>query len=75
MLWVIKCNFSLTVCAEGSSQHLNALVSDRVSGREVRGQWTPSRAEAGRHGAGRGGGSFRGFSFALSGEKDTEQRV
>lgn len=66
----MTCNLSLTVCAQGGCQHLNALVSDGVSGSEVRGQWTPGRTEAGRHGAGRGGGRFRGVGFALSAEEE-----
>lgn len=69
MLSVTKCNLSLTVCLQGSCQHLNTLVSDGISGSEVRGQRTPSRSEAGRHGAGGGGGTFRGIGFALSVKK------
>lgn len=74
VLSVTKRNMRLTVCAQGSCQHLNTLVSDGISGSKVRGQWTPSRSEAGRHGAGWGGGSFSGISFAFSARKVTSQQ-
>lgn len=69
-----KCDFSLTVSAQGSCQHLDALVSDGVSGSEVRGQWTPGRRKAGRHGAGWGGGGFRGISFSLPVKKKEKRK-
>lgn len=68
-----NCDLSLTVCAQGGCQHLDALVSDGHSGSILRGQRTP-RTEAGRHGAGRGGGSFRGIAFSLSAEWETSQQ-
>lgn len=55
-----RCHGSLTVGAQGGRQHLNALVSDGVSGGEVGGQGTP-----GGHGAGWGGGAFGGVGFGL----------
>lgn len=62
-------SLSLTVCAQGSRQHLDALVSDGVSGRQVGRQRAPGRAEAGGHGASRGGGGFRAFGFSSSAER------
>lgn len=62
----MRSSASLTVGLQGSCQHLDALVSDGISGRQVRRQWSPSGGEAGRRGAGRGGGSFWGIGFSLS---------
>lgn len=71
LLSVIKCTISLTICAQGSCQHLDALVPDGVSSSQVRGQWAPRRTEAGGHGAGGGGGSFRRLNLSFSKKRDT----
>lgn len=61
-----RCHRSLTVGAQGGRQHLDALVSDGVSGGEVGGQRTPRG-----HGAGWGGGAFGGVGFGLPATEKT----
>lgn len=58
----------LTVGAQGSGQHPDALVPDGVSGGQL-GAQRSAGGEAGRHGAGRGGRGFRGVDFSLPGKK------